>query len=345
LNKKQLHFTTEEWNRFDLEKQEVLTRRYEVILTNHKTKKEKLAAIIDSIDITRPRGKKNLDRTITKIQNGITKFDKAVESFKGENLFPSQKEYDSLAGSSKIKDFKKTIWGDKKTILLSFGICLVIFLIPLNVEARKNIEDVGIALDRTCLALLKANMKTDCPTYEEILLVFPDTTNKRISGDFVFKDGILQREFPKYQEHLNAYKYEKPMTWIDPPADTRDRIKLIIISTKLPYYFVSGSYTKKNNTLVFGKDVYVDTRCHNAVITAEKWTVLLGQVMQHLQGGCKTDLNNIVKIYQEPTKHDPFSSSWYKFTQWLKLAKEQSKNTFLLDQDRELKNQVGEVTR
>ena len=35
---------------------------------------------------------------------------------------------------------------------LALGIGLVLFLIPLNVEARKNIEDIGIQLDRTCMA-------------------------------------------------------------------------------------------------------------------------------------------------------------------------------------------------
>jgi len=216
-------------------------------------------------------------------------------------------------------------------ILLLFVCVIVFFLIP-NVEARKNIEDIGIALDRTCLALIKAEMKTDCPTYKEILLLFPDTSNKRISGDFVFKDGILQRENPNYKNHLNAYRYEKPVTWIDPPADIRDRIKLITISTKLPYYLIDGSKQKQNNTLVFGKDIYVDRlRCYNAIITAEKWIVLLGSVMQHLQGGCKSDLNNIVKIYQTPTEHDPKSSAWYKYKQWLADAKLQSKDKFLID--------------
>jgi len=229
------------------------------------------------------------------------------------------------------------------SLLASFS--LVILLTPLQAEARKNIEDVGIALDRTCIALIKANMKTDCPTYEEILLIFPDTSNKRMSGDFVYKDGMLQRSFPNYQGHLNAYIYEKPVTWIDPPADIRDRIKLITISTKLPYYFIAGSNQKQNNTLVFGKDIYVDSRCHTATITAEKWIVLLGSVMQHLQGGCKSDLNNVVKIYQKPTEHDPKSSIWYKYTLWLKDVKTQSKDKFLVIPEKEIYSPLpAEVT-
>ena len=211
-------------------------------------------------------------------------------------------------------------------------ILAIILIIPLQVEARKNIEDVGIALDRTCLALIKAEMKTNCPTYEDILLVYPDTSNKRISGDFIFKDGMLQRENPKYPNHLNAYTYENPMTWIDPPSDTRDRIKLITIATKLPFYKVDGSKQKKNNTLVFGADRYVDSRCHSAIISAEKWILLLGDTIWYLQSGCtKTNFDSIVKIYQKPMDHDPKSSTWYKYQQWLKNAKQISKDKFLVD--------------
>ena len=59
--------------------------------------------------------------------------------------------------------------------ILLIPILAIILIIPLQAEARKNIEDIGIALDRTCLALIRAEMKTDCPTYEDILMIYPDT--------------------------------------------------------------------------------------------------------------------------------------------------------------------------
>ena len=220
---------------------------------------------------------------------------------------------------------------------LLIPVLAIILIIPLQAEARKNIEDIGIALDRTCLALIKAEMKTNCPTYEDILMIYPDTSNKRISGDFIFKDGLLQRENPKYNNHLNAYTYEKPMTWIDPPSDTSDRIKLIIIANKLPLYMISNSNIKKNNTLVFGVDRFVDSKCHNAIISAEKWNLLLNDTIMYLQSGCiKTNFDSLVKIYQKPMDHDPKSSAWYKYKQWLESAKQQSKNKFLVDPKRDI---------
>ena len=218
---------------------------------------------------------------------------------------------------------------------LALGISLVLFLIPLNVEARKNIEDIGIQLDRTCIALIKAEMKTDCPTYEELLLIYPDTSNKRISGDFIFKDGILQRETSHFRNHINAYQYEKPITWIDPPGDIRDKIKTITIVSKLPLYEISESKQKKGNTLTFGIGRYVDDRCHHAIITAENWLFLLGDTIQYLQSDCQiTNYDSIKKIYQKPMNHDFKSTAWYKYKQWLENAKLQSKNKFLIDPER-----------
>ena len=220
---------------------------------------------------------------------------------------------------------------------LALGISLVLFLIPLNVEARKNIEDIGIQLDRTCIALIKAEMKTNCPTYEEILLIYPDTSNKRISGDFVFKDGMLQRQTSHLKNHIDAYKYEQPITWIDPPGDIRDKIKTITITSKLSLYKVSESKQKKDNTLVFGIGRYVDTRCHHAIITANNWQFLLNDTIQYLQSDCQTtNFNSIKKIYQKPTDHDIKSSKWYQYQEWLKAAKLQSKDKFLINQNKSI---------
>ena len=148
---------------------------------------------------------------------------------------------------------------------------------------------------------------------------------------------MLQRENPKYPNHLNAYTYENPMTWIDPPSDTRDRIKLIIITSKLPLYMVSGSNVKKNNTLVFGADRFIDSRCHSAIISAEKWILLLDDTIMYLQSGCtKTNFDSLVKIYQKPMDHDPKSTTWYKYKQWLESAKQQSKEKFLVNPERDI---------
>ena len=328
MTRQKLYFKVKEWKRFDLGKQEILTKRYEVILTDHMTRKEKAIDILHAIDVTEPRGKRNLDRGIGIVQKSITQFQKTMDSISGSKIFPEDK-----AKEKRIKDMFGS--KNKKHIVIMLGVCLVFLLIPIESEARKNYEDIGISLDRTCLTLIKENMRTDCPTYGEILMLFPDTSNKIFSGDFIIKDGLLQREFPPIKNHLNYYSDKPPVLWVDPPADTMNKIKSVTIYKSLPLYEVTGSKQKANNTLIFGKDRYVNPNCSQAKISADKWPVLLGDTIQYLQSGCKkTNFESITKIYQKPTEHDITTSKWYQYKQWLKNALQQSKDQFLVMPDK-----------
>lgn len=104
-------YTMKEWNRFDIDMQEKLCERYNVFLTDHKTKKEKLFAVMDKFNA------KNLNAGITKFNKGVDSFNKSIASTskgkgpdlsglspkKGSGFGISQKEYDSLFGSKSKK--------------------------------------------------------------------------------------------------------------------------------------------------------------------------------------------------------------------------------------------------
>ena len=110
--RKKLYFTTKQWKKFDEDKQEILTQRFEVILTDHSTRLEKAQGIISKIDITEPKGRKSLKTAIEKIHNGIEAFSKATQSINGNNIFPSQQEHDEMLGfPDEKKDIKKIFWG------------------------------------------------------------------------------------------------------------------------------------------------------------------------------------------------------------------------------------------
>ena len=108
-------YTQKEWNRFDWVSQEKLCERYVVILTDYKTKKEKLFEIIDKVNI------KNLNSGISKFNKGVNQFSKMVEAPKGKKKKPmsfgiSQKDYDKLFKSPKRKGNSMNFWNeDKKT--------------------------------------------------------------------------------------------------------------------------------------------------------------------------------------------------------------------------------------
>ena len=93
------YFTVNEWNRFKnndyFDMQDMLCQRYDVILTDYKTKREKVFSSLKKINLT------NLDK-------GITEFSKLVQSF-GGSMDQLTREIDSQ--TSKDKDDLDSVWG------------------------------------------------------------------------------------------------------------------------------------------------------------------------------------------------------------------------------------------
>lgn len=200
---------------------------------------------------------------------------------------------------------------------------LFLLLVPLQADARENM-DVGISLSKSCLTMLKNNMTTNCPTYEELNTLFPDTSNQEISGKFVVKDGIWQRDSTRYNSHYNWYAYSDKITWIDPPGDLVGRIPTITIETKLPEYLLRGSNEMSNNTIILGHSRYVDDRCYRATITADEWVFLTGDTINLLLHDCDpkyTTFDHIKKTYLEATIHDITTTYKYKLDTWIAETK------------------------
>ena len=122
------YYTMKEWKRFDrvverengidITAQEVMCQKYNVILLDHKTKKEKIFGVIDKINI------QNLNKGINKFNKGVNQFTKMIESkpSKGSRQFGmSQKEYNELFGPRKshnlsskhrVKTNPVSFWGE-----------------------------------------------------------------------------------------------------------------------------------------------------------------------------------------------------------------------------------------
>lgn len=120
----QKKYTVKEWKRFDkvaerengidITMQEILLKRYDVILTDYKTKKEKLFVVLDKFNF------ENLNKGITKFNKGvdvIVKMTAAPESKRKSKTKSkkrkkesfqfgiSQKEYESVFGPVKGNKF------------------------------------------------------------------------------------------------------------------------------------------------------------------------------------------------------------------------------------------------
>ena len=92
-------YTVKEWNKFKsndyFDMQDMLCQKYDIILTDYKTKSEKIFSFLKKINL------KNLDK-------GITGFSKLVQSF-GGSMDQLTREIDSQ--TSKDKDNLDSVWG------------------------------------------------------------------------------------------------------------------------------------------------------------------------------------------------------------------------------------------
>ena len=181
--------------------------------------------------------------------------------------------------------------------------------------------DYGIVLDNTCLTFLKNNLTTNCPTYDLINLIFPDTSNRKISGDFVIKQGIFQRQEPQYEHHYNNYRYDdREILWIDPPGDVLDKLDLITI-TSHDFSYKIGGQTITNSSFKVGISRYITPNCSDAIITANNYLFLLGDTMKTIKENCvpgSSNFNEIKIKTWEQTKHDITTSYKYQLDKWIK---------------------------
>ena len=193
------------------------------------------------------------------------------------------------------------------------------FIIPM---AYADTQQYGIALSGTCLTMLKNNIP-GCPSYPEIMVLFPDKTMPEISGKFIEKDGIYQRETAPKLNPWNYYRQfsTEPILWIDPPGDTRSRIKMIYIESSIPEYKTNDSFKMDDYTISFQKDRWINENCSEIKITAKNWVFLTGDSINVIKNNCDLSVSQFdgtvkkefVKSYQ-----DISTSFKWKHDNWVK---------------------------
>ena len=210
-----------------------------------------------------------------------------------------------------------------------FGLLLILFFIMPSAYA--DTPQYGITVSNTCLVMLKNNIPTDCPTYEQIMILFPDTTLPDVSGKFVEKDGMLQRDVPPM---VNSWRYYGQFTnesvlWIDPPGDVRKKIKMIVIEPSLPEYKIQGESTKLDDyTLTFGKDRSQNINCSEIKITAENWVFLLGDSINYIKHNCDklyTSFDHTINLKLAKSYQDISTSYKWFYDNWVKTNMEDCK--------------------
>ena len=186
--------------------------------------------------------------------------------------------------------------------------------------------DFGISISKTCYNIHRyapVNSTTKCPTYEAIMVLFPDTSVKEVSGDFIYKHNMLQRERPPMEKSYNYYAFKnQTFLFIDPDPETSKSLGMIQIESQLKEFPIN--YKVENNTRVMGVNRFIED-CRNAVIGSENWIELLGDTIQLLRHDCHAtftlynDNKTITPIY---TQHDITTSSKWLHDESLKYVKE-----------------------
>ena len=203
-------------------------------------------------------------------------------------------------------------------IVLTVVCCIGAWLTPIYAE------NFGITLDNTCKTMIRNNISSNCPTYEDIITLFPDTSIQDVSGKFSYYNGFYQRGPTKFTDSFEYYRFgDRPILFVDPPVETANRIKLIEIKANLDEYLLRGitkSYDAANHTLTLGHGRYVDS-CRLAYVDSSQWAYLVGDSIHYMSKGCSEDSTTfdskrIIQLYK--IKHDITTSYKYKLEQWQK---------------------------
>lgn len=203
----------------------------------------------------------------------------------------------------------------------------------------KNIGYFGIVLDNTCLTMIRNNITSDCPTYEDIITLFPDTSNRVVTGDFKYHNGIYQRTPTKLSDSFEFYRgFSDSLIFVDPPHDYFKSIRLVEIKANLDAYKLPNAeaYNATANTLKVGYGRYVDS-CRLAYIDSGQWSYLLGDTISYLSSGCQSNSTTFdsVRIQTlQKTEHDITTSYKYKLAQWQnEMVKKCGKKVCLYEKD------------
>jgi len=192
-------------------------------------------------------------------------------------------------------------------------------------------NNIGIELSQSCLIMIKNNFVTNCPSYEDIINL--DTSNTRISGNFITIDGFFHRDVPPLQKSWRWYDMDKTARiFVDPPSGMSDKIRMILIVPNFDTYYQKndmirphiGSDNMQEQDRILYHDRYMKG-CKEATINAGNWKNLLGDTITYMQNDCNpsfTQIDTVEIISVNKTQFD-ISTSWkWKNDIWMNWIKE-----------------------
>jgi len=112
-SQERLLMTVKAWGKYNRFMQENLTMNYEIILTDHQTKGEKVRGFLSKFTF------ENLDKGLDKFDKGMIEFDKMLKDNKGFKIYPNDKHnYNVLLGKKTKTDYSFITRGVKKNVTI-----------------------------------------------------------------------------------------------------------------------------------------------------------------------------------------------------------------------------------
>ena len=106
------YFTVREWNRFKnndyFDMQDMLCQKYDVILTDYKTKREKIFSVLKKINL------KNFDKGVAEFSKLVQSFGGSVDQLTREINSPKSKDTDNLDSVWGKPNNSVPIWGSSE---------------------------------------------------------------------------------------------------------------------------------------------------------------------------------------------------------------------------------------
>lgn len=204
--------------------------------------------------------------------------------------------------------------------IIFFIIIAVLIIGAIDAYAVESVNNaIGISFSKTYTTHLKINPDLH-PNYDDLLSLNLDNSNRQITGDFIVKDGITQRENPSLINHWRFYKYSDDyLIFVDPPSDMRDKLKMIVLESNLDVYLDESQMVKQENVRQYNIDRWINKNCSQSTIGANDYLKLLADTVYLMRNNCdytKSVFKHIQNVTDPTTYQDIATSQKYKQEQW-----------------------------
>ena len=297
---------------------------------------------------------------ITSLQN-ILRETRAIENKNWNDTSTIiQKEKDVVTSQDLLEQYRERLFeilrekSDFIKLVKTLNLSITGTIIDTPPNYSNFYKKIGIELDNTIITMIKNDANPPL-TYKNLITL--DSSNTDVSGKFVTDDnGYFHRAEPPMTNSWRYYDFDAELRiFVDPPKGMGDKIRMITIQQNFDTYFdpidmtvhdefeiITGNMTEtlgnqtrivtfeiRNQTESFGTvlfhDRFVDKKCQNAVINADKIDILLADTINLMRNDCDrshTSFEEREVIYKNTTDIDLSTSPNWLFQQEMKRISE-----------------------